>query len=129
MSRKHSLPESQSRKRQSAKDDEKVLANLLKALKPFKKLRDTMPMQYVSTFLLVAAEEGLNVSTYAARAGTSQSLMTRHLYDLGEVNRYHEEGMGLLEAFKDINDRRNVLMRLSAKGKKVAWEVCEAFAD
>src|SRR5260370_34326929 len=104
---KHSLPESQSRNGPSAKsaDDDKVLANLLKALKPFRALRETMPLQYVSTFLLVASEEGLNVSTYAKRAGTSQSLMTRHLADLGTVNRYHEDGFGLVEAYHDLMDR------------------------
>ena len=65
-----------------------------------------MPLQYVQAFLLAATEENLNVSTYATRAGTSQSLMTRHLLDLGEVNRYHEEGMGFVEAYRDMMDRR-----------------------
>ena len=86
-----------------------------------------MPLQYVTAFLLVATEEHLNVTEYAKRAGTSQSLMTRHLMDLGEVNRYHEPGFGLLEAYDDLMDRRNRLMRLSAKGKHVVWVMCEAF--
>ena len=122
---KHSVPESQSRNGQSAKsaDDDKVLANLLKALKPFRALRETMPLQYVSTFLLVASEEGLNVSTYAKRAGTSQSLMTRHLADLGTVNRYHEDGFGLVEAYYDLMDRRNRLIRLTAKGQRLVGQI------
>jgi DNA-binding MarR family transcriptional regulator len=53
----------------------------------------------------------------ASRAGTSQSLMTRHLADLGDVNRDHD----------DLMDRRNRLIRLSPKGKHVVWEMCEAF--
>src|SRR6266481_2451495 len=122
MSRKHSLPESQSRKRQSLKktipaDQQALLKKIRSSLKPFKTLRDTMPLQYVRTFLLVAGEEGENVSTYAKLAGTSQSLMTRHLYDLGEVNRYHEEGFGLVEQYDDPKDRRNRLMHLTVKGK------------
>jgi hypothetical protein len=68
----------------------KLLKAQLNALKPFRAVRETMPLQYVTAFLLVATEEHLNVSEYAKRAGTSQSLMTRHLADLGAVNRYHE---------------------------------------
>lgn len=96
------------------------------ALRPFRKLRETMPLQYVTAFLLVATEEHQNVSTYATRAGTSQSLMTRHLADLGSVNRYHEEGFGLVEAYDDLMDRRNRLIRLTTKGKHIVWEMCEA---
>lgn len=104
-----------------------TLKSTLNALKPFRAVRETIPLQYVTAFLLVATEEGLNVSEYAKRAGTSQSLMTRHLADLGSVNRYHEEGLGLVEAYDDLMDRRNRLIRLTAKGKHVAWEICEAF--
>jgi DNA-binding MarR family transcriptional regulator len=108
-------------------DEKKVLANLLKALKPFKRLRDTMPLQYMRTFILIAREEGLNVSTYAKRADISQSLMTRHLADLGKTNRYHKPGFGLVEQYEDFQDRRNSLIRLTVKGQHVVSEMCEAF--
>lgn len=103
-----------------------TVKSMFNALKPFRKVRETIPLQYVITFLIVAAEENQNVSTYATRAGISQSLMTRHLSDLGSVNRYHEEGFGLVEAYEDLMDRRNRLIRLTAKGKSVVWEICEA---
>jgi DNA-binding MarR family transcriptional regulator len=103
-----------------------VLKNILSAHKPFRALRETMPL-VVTAFLLVATEEHLNVTEYAKRAGTSQSLMTRHLSDLGTVNRHHKEGFGLVEGYDDLMDRRNRLMRLSAKGKHVVWEMCEGF--
>lgn len=103
-----------------------TLEKLNRALEPFRAERGTMPLQYVTAFLLVATDEHLNVSEYAKRAGTSQSLMTRHLADLGEVNRYHEEGLGLVEGYDDLMDRRNRLIRLTAKGKSIAWKVCEA---
>jgi DNA-binding MarR family transcriptional regulator len=107
-------------------DQVATLKNALKALKPFIDLRDTMPLQYVRAFLLVATEEGLNVSEYAKRAGTSQSLMTRHLADLGEINRYHEEGFGLVEQYSNVMDKRDRLMRLTTKGKHVARVMCDA---
>jgi DNA-binding MarR family transcriptional regulator len=108
-------------------DQQALLKKIRSSLKPFKKLRDNMPLQYVRTFLLVAGGEGLNVSTYATRAGTSQALMTRHIQDLGETNRYHEEGLGLLEVYDDPKDRRNRLIRLSVNGKALVDEMCEAF--
>jgi DNA-binding MarR family transcriptional regulator len=104
-----------------------LLKSQLLAFKPFRSVRETMPLQYVTAFLLVATEENLNVTEYAKRAGTSQSLMTRHLLDLGEVNRHHEQGFGLVEAYDDFMDRRNRLIRLSTKGRHVVWEMCEAF--
>lgn len=107
-------------------DQTAVLKRTDEALKPFRSLRETMPLQYVTAFLLVATDPDQNVTAYATRAGTSQSLMTRHLADLGHVNRYHEEGFGLVEAYEDIMDRRNKLIRLTPKGKHVVWEMCEA---
>jgi DNA-binding MarR family transcriptional regulator len=35
--------------------------------------------------------------------------------------------MGFVEAYRDMMDRRNVLIRLSVKGKAVVSEMCEAF--
>jgi len=35
---------------------------ILSALEPFRALRTTMPLQYVTAFLLVAAEEGLGTN-------------------------------------------------------------------
>jgi DNA-binding MarR family transcriptional regulator len=84
-------------------------------------------------FLLVATDEHQNVTECAKRAGTTQSLMTRHLADLGTVNRYHEKSFCLVEACEDVIDRRNKLIRLTAKGKHavwdkhVVWEMGEAF--
>jgi DNA-binding MarR family transcriptional regulator len=99
----------------------------LDALEPFYNLRKTMPLQYVTAFLLVAMEENQNVTEYAKRARTSQSLMTRHLADIGMINRYHKPGFGLVEMYADLMDRRNKLVRLTAKGKAIVGKMCEAF--
>jgi DNA-binding MarR family transcriptional regulator len=103
-----------------------ALNSLYNALEPFRAERGTMPLQYVTAFLLVAKDEHQNVTEYAKRAGTSQSLMTRHLSDIGVTNRYHEEGMGLVEGYDDVMDRRNRLIRLTAKGKTLVWRISEA---
>jgi hypothetical protein len=39
--------------------------------------RDTMPLQYLMSFLLVALEEGKGVNEYAERARVSKSVMSR----------------------------------------------------
>jgi DNA-binding MarR family transcriptional regulator len=109
-------------------DHRDALKAILAALEPFHQLRDTMPLQHVRSFLIVATEEHLNVSTYAIRAGTSQSLMTRYIADLGTVNRYHEDGFGLVEAYVDLMDRRNQRIRLTPKGKNLAWKMFQAIA-
>lgn len=114
---------------QSVPDDEKaVLIGLLKALKPFRELRKTMPLQYVTAFLSVAVKEGQNVSEYAKMVGTSQSLMTRHLADLGDINRYHKPGYGLVEAKDDVMDRRNRINRLTPKGQRLVGQLLGAIS-
>lgn len=110
--------------KQSVPDDEKAaLIRLLKALEPFHKLNSTMPLQYVTAFLSVAIKEGQNVSEYAKIVGTSQSLMTRHLADLGKINRYHKPGYGLVEAETDPIDRRNQRNRLSPRGQRLVGQL------
>jgi DNA-binding MarR family transcriptional regulator len=102
----------------SVSNDEKVtLRGALAALEPFKQLNATMPLQYVTAFLLVALHEGESVAWYAKQAGVSPSVMTRHLLDIGEYNRYHEEGYGLVEQTIDPMDRRSHKARLTVKGR------------
>jgi DNA-binding MarR family transcriptional regulator len=87
-----------------------------------------MPLQYVTAFLSVATKEGQNVTEYAKMVGTSQSLMTRHLADLGKTNRYHKPGYGLVEAYDDVMDRRNRHIRLTAKGQRLVGQLMGALA-
>jgi DNA-binding MarR family transcriptional regulator len=101
---------------------------MLNSLRPFKSLRNNMPLQYVTSFMCVALNEGKNVTWYAGQLGISQSLMTRHLADLGKVNRNHGEGFGLVEAYDDLMDRRNRLMRLTMQGKNLVGHIARAHA-
>jgi DNA-binding MarR family transcriptional regulator len=115
--------------KQSVPDDEKaVLASLLKALRPFRELNSTMPLQYVTAFLQVAVAEGRTVTEYAKILGTSQSLMTRHLADIGVINRYHETGYDLIETKTDLMDRRNKRSLLTPKGHRLVGQILGALA-
>jgi DNA-binding MarR family transcriptional regulator len=73
-------------------------------------------------------DEGQTVTEYARRADISPSLMTRYLADLGAVNRYHEEGFGLVEHFPGANDKRFRFVRLTPKGRGVVGQIVRALA-
>jgi DNA-binding MarR family transcriptional regulator len=113
--------------KQSTTPHEKDLLKVaLACIEPFTDIRSTMPLQYVKAFLLVALDEGLSVTEYARQAGISPSLMTRHLSDIGEVNRYHEGGFGLVEQETDLMDRRYKKAKLSVKGKGIVAKMVRA---
>lgn len=99
--------------------EQKSVRNLLSALEPFRDLRATMPLQYVTAFLLVCHEEGLGVGDYAERAGVSVSVMSRHLLDIGDRNRHMEEGFGLVTYRANPMELRKHEYMLTDKGR--AW--------
>ncbi len=113
--------------KQSSSPEEKATLKAVRgALRPFKDLREkTMPLHYATAFIEVALEEGQTVSEYAKRAGVDQSLMSRYLADMGKVNRYHEEGLGLVEQFHNMMDRRQQLIRLTAKGRTFVYQMTQ----
>lgn len=110
--------------RQSLSAEEKAeLRRLLATLETFRNLRSTMPLQYVITFLLVCLDEGKGVTEYAKDAGVSQSVMTRHLEDIGDRNRHKMEGFGLITQRNDpLNLRKNQAL-LTNKGKGFASQL------
>lgn len=83
----------------------------------FRNIRQTMPLQYVTAFLLVAMEEGLSVSEYARRAGVSNSVMSRHLLDIGDRSRHMEEGFGLVTYRARPENLREHEYMLTNKGR------------
>lgn len=100
-----------------------AIQNLLAAFDPFFELRSTMPLQYVTAFLLVAHEEGLGVGDYAERAGVSVSVMSRHLLDIGVRDRHGGEGFGLVEyRAKPMNLRKHEY-RLTDQGRALAHKI------
>lgn len=113
--------------RQSLSDDEKAkLQQLLAALEPFRAIRSTIPLQYVTAFLLAALYEGEGVTELANKAGVSQSVMSRHLLDIGDRNRHMEEGFGLITQRPDPLELRKHQVQLSNKGKALAHRLVRA---
>jgi DNA-binding MarR family transcriptional regulator len=106
-----------------ADDERNAMKRLALALGAFRQLRTTMPLQYVMSFLLIAQEEGLGVSEYAARAGVSPSVMSRHLLDIGDRNRHLQDGFGLVTSRQNFRMLRRSEYFLTPKGRALAHEI------
>jgi hypothetical protein len=89
---------------------ELAIQALLWALKPLVNLRGSMPLPYVTTFLMVALGEGEGVCSYARMSGISRAAMSRHLRDIGDRARNGGPGLGLvtIERHPDDSRRRQV---------------------
>ena len=103
-----------------------VIHSMLAGLDPFFRLRPTIPARCVQAFFLVAEKEGLAVSEYAKRGGLSAITMSRNLIDMGERDRNHEEGPGLVESHENIMNRRETLYRLTPKGRALLAAITRA---
>lgn len=80
----------------------------------------TMPLQLAMTFLAVAADEGLTVTALATKRGVGTSIMSRHLQDLGSVNRHKKPGLGLvITVQREHGDRREYQVFLTEHGTAV----------
>ena len=57
------------------RSDRREIQSLLWALKPLSNLRGSIPLRFVTTFLMVALDEGKGVNAYARAVGTHRSVM------------------------------------------------------
>jgi hypothetical protein len=108
-------------------EEERAYARaLMLALEPFRHIRSTMPLQYVYTFLMVATDEGKGGTEYAQKAGVSNTVMTRHLLDIGDRNRALEQGFGLITQERDKEDLRRHHARVTPTGKALLNKIVNA---
>ena len=101
--------------------NKRVVQTLLAALKPLTNLRGSIPLPYVTTFLMVALDEGKSVSTYARAVGVKdRRVMSRYLRDIGDRARNGGPGLGLvtITPHPAHPQRRQVL--LTVKGRSIA---------
>jgi DNA-binding MarR family transcriptional regulator len=114
--------------KQSFTDEEKVEARvLLTALEPFRQIRKTMPLQYVVAFLLSVIEEGEGITALADKAGVTQSVMSRHILDIGPRNRYGSgEGFDLVTTRMDPMEMRRHQVLLTNKGRALYQQIMRA---
>lgn len=115
------------RKETVTAEEKAALKALLGALEPFRARKPTITLQQVMAFLLVALNEGRQVTEYARMAGIAQGVMTRNLLDLGEYTRNREPGLDLLEQKPDLMNRRAHLTFLTHKGSSVVGAITRAW--
>jgi DNA-binding MarR family transcriptional regulator len=82
-----------------------------------------VPLQYVHLFLNIVLEEGKSVSEYERDLGTAQTVMSRHLKEIGERTRSKQEGLGLVMQKADMNDMRKHLVHVTPLGKSTMHKV------
>lgn len=100
-----------------------ALKRAMSFINVFRAIKQTMPLQHAYTFMLVAMNEGLSVSEYAEMAGVAQSVMTRHLLDIGPHNRRRGEGYGLVIQRPNPADFRQHQTFLTSQGKALLHRV------
>ena len=104
-----------------------LIARLRDSLGPFLAINPQMPARAVETFWTVAANEGLNVRTYAKAVGCPETTMSRFLLDLGERDRKGDPGAGLVEGKPNVLDRRETLYHLTPKGRELKASILGRF--
>ncbi len=98
-----------------------------KALEHLLSVHRTISLQLAVTYLHVALDEGLTVSALAARCNVSNTVMSRHLRDLGSVNRHWKTGLELVAVTQRVHgDRREYRVILSQRGAMVARQMIAA---
>jgi DNA-binding MarR family transcriptional regulator len=98
-------------------DDATKLERLLNAIDLFADQVDKdMPMQMIRAFLFAAIHEGDGPNELARKADVSSTVMSRHISDLGDINRYKLGGHELVYQKTDPMDRRSRKVHLTPKG-------------
>ena len=102
-------------------------SRMKKALEPLRSVHRTISLQLAFTFLHVAYDEGLTVSALATRCNVSNTVMSRHLRDLGNINRHRKTGLELVAVTQRVyGDRRERHVILTARGANVARQMIAA---
>src|SRR4029077_14932450 len=96
--------------------DKGVVQTLLLALKPLSNLRGSIPLPFVTTFLMVALNEGEGVCAYARTMGIHRALMSRYLRAIGGRARNGGPGLGLVTVARHPSEPQRRQVFLTTKG-------------
>lgn len=99
----------------------KNLKKLDRVLTQFRTSIDpNVPTQLAQTFVAVAMNEGASLGQIAKVVGTALSTASRHLADLGDLNRKKEPGYKLIHREQDVMELRKNIYTLTPKGRLLA---------
>ena len=118
------VPRKRKLRRRRFNDDPRwIMQCLLWTLKPLSNLSRSIPLQYVTAFLMVALDEGRGVGTYARALGMHRWTMSRYLNAIGPRGRNGGPGLDLVIIKHDPYDPRWTEVFLTPKGRAVADDV------
>jgi hypothetical protein len=85
----------------------------------------TIPLGYVDTFLMIAADEGHSVNEYVERAHVSKGVILRRILGIGDWTRDYEPGLGWVTAKPSPNEPKRQEIFLTAKGHSLERRLTE----
>lgn len=96
----------------------KGLRTLNQAIALFRDLDPEIPATTIILFLAVAeAPEPIGMVDLQNNLGLPSSTTSRNVAYLSETHRLGKSGLGLIERYEDLHNRRAKLVRLTAKGR------------
>jgi DNA-binding MarR family transcriptional regulator len=98
----------------------KKLVDVASGLRCFRELDPEFPIQYATSFLIIAQSEGISQSEVAHLIGLSRSGAQRAFARLSEKGTNGKAGYGLIDVRVDVWDMRCRRAYLSAKGQQFA---------
>ncbi|MCP1967352.1 MarR family winged helix-turn-helix transcriptional regulator [Bradyrhizobium elkanii] len=110
-------------------DDRALLIRMLNAVNILYSMDHRISTQLARTFLRVAEDEHQTVASLASKCGISAAVMTRHLQNLGSVNRNGNPGLGLVEMVEGLYDRRERRAILTERGAQAARLIYETLVE
>lgn len=108
--------------------DRRVIRRLFNVLERFRLVRQTMPVHLLTALFRVYLEEGKSVIHYARESNVSQSVMSRHLIELGNEPYHGKPMLGLIEKRMSPTSLREYEVYLTPKGRRVVKEVGQILA-
>jgi DNA-binding MarR family transcriptional regulator len=79
------------------REEREAMERVLWMLDDLRKLKGNLSVHHAMALLRVALGQGKSVAELTKEAGVPQSVMSRHLLDLGPMDRNRDPGMGLIE--------------------------------
>lgn len=105
-----------------SQEDKRNLRRLLDALNLFASLQPEhktkpLPLDMFRVFLNIALNEGLGTLQLAKQAGIVNTTISRHVMDMGDLDRHQNEGLEMVFQKLDVRDKRRHPTFLAPKGR------------
>lgn len=100
-------------------EDKRALRRLIQFIKEVRAVAPDMPAQTIETLLTIAVYPNLSMNELIKKTGLSQSSCSRNVAYLSPLHRAGKQGIDLVKAYEDPEDRRRKLVMLSEKGQQL----------